>query len=102
MIYGFSTLVVTNPTGTDKSFLIASRPKRVSLIVSSLVAATLVLSTSQAAGNADVFWSGNVRPSAIVTFRDFGPLIQMPIFFNATVAGAFTVSVTEVYALSRC
>jgi hypothetical protein len=100
--YAFRSITTVVPTGTNAVQFLDGNPSRVSLIVASHVSSSMRLAAN---GGSSFEGLWNVISSQLptpLTYRDFGPVIQYPLFVSHTSGGNVTITVTEIYRLPGC
>lgn len=97
--YRFVTLSV--PQGTTNLLAFGANPRRVSLAISAVNSGVVRVSSSAVPLLYVWFFysSLSVRP---FTYRDFGPIMQGPIYISHTGNQTATIAVVETYTIGAC
>lgn len=97
--YAFTQTVVAWPGGTDRIQIINGNPRRVILIIASILGANIALADESGSGVPNVFFTGTSLPGANLTYADWGSLIQGEVWMARLSGSATDFAVTEVYKL---
>jgi hypothetical protein len=82
--------------------LLVGNSRRVSLIISSDSSAPFRVAFADGTGMANVWASGATSIPIVFPYRDYGPVMQYPIFIENGSGVAQVFTATEIYLLSRC
>lgn len=100
--YAWNSITQTVPNGVNAVEFLGNNPLRVSLIVASSVGTGMRLCNF---GGTTFQGLWNLISSQIpmpMTYRDYGPVIQAPLFVSHTSGSPIVITVTEVYRLPGC
>lgn len=100
--YGFNSVTLSVPAGTNRVQALNGNASRVSLIVSCANSNSIRVS-SLGGSSADGVWVIVIGRDAIVfKFADVGPVMQQPVYVSHFNSVAVEIVVTEVYKLPGC
>lgn len=78
--------------------IVGADPRRFGLLIVSNSTPGLTITTSPSPAAAQgLFAASNALPNAMMTFRDWGPLVQSAWFYNSGAAGQFFTVFTVAY-----
>lgn len=101
MAYDYRSIAQAIGVGGRLQFL-PGNSTRVSLFVSLLTAGAFRICYANGAPNTFVYLSQSGVQQVVLTFRDYGTIIQSEVWIENASAAGITVSVTELYRISEC
>lgn len=101
MAYGWRTVVLTMAP-TSRQQAMTSNPNRVSLMVTPITAGLARISSDPGTLGTGVWGVGSIAGIQVFSYRDYGPIIQASVWIENVGAGAFDVSVTELFRTPGC
>jgi len=101
-VYGYQSVVQSVPTGNSRVRFFGGRATRVSLLVSSTVSALIRISPNGGSDDGSLAVMIRTDEHNALPFKDYGPVIQGEIWVSHTNAAPATISLTEVYFITRC
>jgi len=100
--YTAITHIVNVGVGASGIFVVGGDPRRVSLVMVSISVVRFGVSFTQSGSGGSTWIVPSSNSQIVFPYRDYGPLVQYPVYLSYISGGAGDVSITEIIKLPGC